>query len=159
MFKAEGNIFDTHELFIVVGINFQFPFQDCSTPTTRGKGGHSKRRAKMLSEDQMRADQKEWCCPLKCSEKISFGDFKQARTSFWGECSEKQQRQFVFSFFQVAGGTTVACANDLKFLIAGKQVCRKAWLTAHHISNGRLVVHVNSDLKARTNLTMILRNV
>lgn len=113
----------------------------------------------MLSEDQMRADQKEWCCPLKCSQKISFGDFKQARMSFWGECSEKQQRQFVFSFFQVAGGTTVARANDLKFLIAGKQVCRKAWLRAHHISNGRLVVHVTGDLKARTNLTMILRKV
>ena len=101
----------------------------------------------MLSEDQMRTDQKEWCCPLKCSEKISFGDFKQARTSFWGDCSEKQQQQFVFSFFQVAGGTTVARANDLKFLTAGKQVCRKAWLRAHHISNGRLVV--NSDLKAQ----------
>lgn len=128
-------------------LTFQFQFQDSWTPTTCGKGGHSKRRAKMLSEDQMRADQKEWCCPLKCSEKISFGDFKQARTSFWGDCSEKQQRQFVFSFFQVAGGTTVARANNLKFLIAGKQVCRKAWLRAHHISNGRLVV--NSDLKAR----------
>lgn len=68
--------------------------------------------------------------------------------SFWGECSEKQQRQFGFSFFRVAGGTTIAHANDLKFVIAGKQVCRKAWLRAHHISNGRLVV--NSDLKAQT---------
>lgn len=81
----------------------------------------------------------------------------QARTLFWGECSEKQQRQFVFSFFQVAGRTTVARANDLKFLMARKQVCRKAWLRAHHISTGRLVV--NSDLKARTNLTTILRKV
>ena len=48
----------------------------------------------------------------------------------------------------------MARANDLKFLIAGKQVCRKAWLRAHHISNGRLVV--NSDLKAGTNLNMII---
>lgn len=77
------------------------------------------------------------CCGRHCISSLERCSVYEARKVFHELCQE-EQRKWMVNFFQ----TAQRYKNGRKvyaYFVRGKEVCQRAWLFAHGISNGRQV--------------------
>ena len=81
-------------------------------------------------------DMKKKCCHKNClTQELTKEEVKRHRKRFWKK-DEERQRSYLLQYFEVCPRRD---DGTIQFLLGdtGKAICRKAWLTALRVSNGR----------------------